>query len=236
MKNIYFIILLLVTSVFTSCDEESNILTPLDSDTELQKLLVGTWQMQSGTRTLIYRSDFTFIDSSISFIAQGNYSIEDSILYKSNIIVRYIDPSHYPNPGYNFTFPSKYLKFSNNIMTEIPVNVFEPNDGGNNSELWGSWSRIEWTYLLRYTEPSYLGRIKIVENFDEIQKKAYWWSEYLDRITNNISDTLWSNNVIYNPPILDMLGTGDYLVEVRFKNNKMYWWEPYEPIQYNRLN
>ena len=234
MKNIYFIILLLVASIFTSCNKDSEIVAPIDSDNELQKQIVGTWQMQSGTRTLMYYSDFTFVDSSASFIAQGTYSIKDSIIYKSNINVRFIDPSYYPSPGYNFTFEAKYLNLSNNQMTEIPITIFE-SDNGNNAQLWGRWSRILWTYQLRYSEPSYSGRLKIVMDFTEASHSAEWWSEYLDRSTNNYSDTLGSNNVIYNPPILDLLGTGDYLVEVRFKDNKMYWWEPYEPILYNRI-
>jgi hypothetical protein len=235
MKSIYFIILLLIASIFTSCDDDSNTLVTSDTDGELQKQIVGTWQMQNGTRTLIYYSNFTFIDSSASFVAQGNYSINDSIIYKSNINVRFIDPSYYPSPGYNFTFEAKYLNLSNNQMTEIPITIFEPDNSGNNSQLWGRWSRILWTYQLKYSEPSYLGRLKIVMNFTEASHSAEWWSKYLDRSTNNNSDTLGSNNLIYNPPSLDLLGTGDYLVEVKFMNNKMYWWEPYEPILYNRM-
>lgn len=235
MKNIYFIILLLIANIFTSCDDDSNILVPSNSDNALQKQIVGTWQMQSGTRTLIYNSDFTFIDSSASFFAQGTYLIKDSVIYKSNITVRFIDPSYYPSPGYDFTFEAKYLNLSNNQMTEIPLTIFEPDNNGNNSQLWGRWSRILWTYQLRYSEPSYLGRLKIIMDFTKGSHSAIWWSEYIDRSQNNNSDTLGSNNVIYNPPTLDLLGTGDYLVRVSFKDNKMYWWEPYEPILYNRI-
>ena len=237
MKNAYYIILLLFFAIIlTSCNKESEIVAPINSDNELQKQIIGTWQMQNGTRTLIYYSDFTFSDSSASFIAQGDYSIKDSIIYKSNITVMFIDPSFYPSPGYDFTFEAKYLNLSNNQMTEVPITIFEPDNSGNNSQLLGRWSRILWTYQLRYSEPSYLGRLKIVMDFTEASHSAEWWSEYLDRSTNNSSDTLGSNNVIYNPPTLDLLGTGDYLVQVVFKNNKMYWWEPYEPIVYSRVN
>jgi hypothetical protein len=231
----YIIIIFALAFILNSCKDENNILAPIDSDVELQNEIIGTWQMQNGTRTLIYYSNFTFIDSSASFIAQGTYSIKDSIIYKSNISVRFIDPSYYPSPGYDFTFEAKYLNLSNNQMTEIPITIFEPYNNGNNSQLWGRWTRILWTYQLRYNESSYLGRLKIVMDFTEASHSAEWWSEYLDRSTNNDSDTLGSNNVIYNPPTLDLLGTGDYLVEVRFRDNKMYWWEPYQPIQYNRI-
>lgn len=234
MKNIYYIILILLTIIVTSCNKESDIVAPINSHNELQKQIIGTWQMQNRTRTLIYYSDLTFIDSSASFVAKGTYSIKDSIIYKSNINVRFIDPSYYPSPGYNFTFEAKYLNLSNNQMTEIPITIFEP-DNGNNSQLWGRWSRILWTYQLRYSEPSYLGRLRIVMDFTEASHSANWWTVYLDRSTNNNSDTLGSNNVIYNPLTLDLLGTGDYLVQVMFKGNKMYWWEPYEPIIYNRI-
>lgn len=236
MKNIYFIIFALGVSIFTSCNNESEIVAPINSDSKLQEQIIGTWQMQSGTKTLIYYPDFTFIDSSASFVAQGTYSIRDSIIYKSNITVRFIDPSFYPNPGYDFTFETKYLMFSNDKMAEIPVTLFESTNGINVSELWGSWIRNIWVYQLRYNEPSYLGRLKIIMDFNEASHSAEWWSEYLDRSTNNYSDTLGSNDVIYNPPTLDLLGTGDYLVRVSFKENKMYWWEPYEPIVYNRIN
>jgi len=247
MKNIQYIIILIVASIFTSCDKGSNILIPPDSDTGLQEQLVGVWTSQYNTNSLIYNNNSTFIDSQFAvnpldsiryklvFIAEGNYSIVDSILFESNINIKFIDSSYFSSTGYNFNFSSNYLKFTNNKLTQIPVNVFESTNGGNNNELWGSWSRIMWVYNFRITEPSYLGRVKVVENFDKTSKYAFWWAEYLDRTTNNISDTLWSNNVIYNPPILDMLGTGDYLVKVRFKNNKMYWWEPYEPVLYNRV-
>jgi len=235
MKNIYIITILLFASIFTSCNKESEIVAPINSDNELQKQIIGTWQTQNGTKTLTYYSDFTFIDSSVSFVAQGTYSIKDSIIYKSNINVRFIDPSYYPSPGYNFTFDTKYIKFSNNKMTEIPVTIFKPKNDNNNSDLWGSWVRTIWTYQLKYSEPSYLGRLKIVMDFTEASHSAEWWSEYLDRSPNNNSDTLGSNNVIFDTPTLDLLGTGDYLVRVSFNDNKMYWWEPYQPIQYNRI-
>ena len=233
-KYIYIIFILIFIS--NSCKDENNIIDPINSDVELQNQIIGTWQMQYGTRTLIYNSNFTFRDSSASFVVQGTYSIKDSIIYKTNINVRFIDPSYYPNPGYDFTFETKYLKFSYNKMTEIPLTIFEPTIDDNNSELWGNWTRTFWTYQLRYNEPSYLGRLKIIMILDEASHSANWWFEYIDGITNTKSDTLRSSNVIYNPPTLDLLGTGDYLVQVMFTNDKMYWWEPNEPIEFSRVN
>src|SRR5690606_18163328 len=104
----------------------------------------------------------------------------------------------------------------------------------NSNELWGNWSRIVWIYRLEYSEPSYLGRIKLVWNFDESLQKATSWNEYLDRTNNAISDTFYHNNINYNPPILDLSGWGDSLIEVKFKEDKMFWWYDYEPYSYYR--
>src|SRR5690606_6891629 len=108
------------------------------------------------------------------------------ILIKSNIVVRYIDSASF-SQGFYYLFSSKYLKFSNNSFTEYPVDVFESTTE-NSNELWGNWSRIVWIYRLEYSEPSYLGRIKLVWNFDESLQKATSWNEYLDRTNNAISD------------------------------------------------
>lgn len=238
----YIYIIFVLALIFNGCKDEDNILIPIDSDAELQKQLIGTWNSQNNSHTVTYYSNSKFIDSMFSysdgvrynlyFIAEGNYTVKDSILIKSNILVRYIDSASF-SLGFYYLFSSKYLKFSNNSFTEYHVDVFEPT-AENSDELWGNWSTIVWTYRLEYSESSYLGRIKSIWNFDKSLNKATSWNEYLDRTNNATLDTFYYNNISYNPPILDLSGWGDALIEVKFKGDKMFWWYNYEPYSFYR--
>lgn len=236
MMKFNFISLMIIAITFSSCEKESNILVPSDSDSELQKKLVGTWQSEGNitliSRTITFRSNYTFLDSAINFIAEGHYSIKDSFLVKSNVIVKYVNYDYLPY-SFVFVFPSKFLKLSDNSFIETPVREFAPINVNTENDIWGAWSTIIWICKWR-GEPYYIGRVKEVYNFDEDLRIAFWWSEYLDPPTY-VTDTVVSNNMKYNPPFLDIWGNGEDSVEVTFKGNKMYWWQPYNAVQYNRI-
>jgi hypothetical protein len=241
----YIYLIFTISFILNSCNNENNILIPIDSDNELQKQIEGTWTSQYNTHTTVYYSNATFVDSMFSavdsirydlyFVAEGDYTIKDSILIKSNITVKFIDSSHFFNIGFYYLFSSKYLKFSNNSLTEFAVDVFEPLSEGNNG-IWGGWSRITWTYNLSFSEPTYLGRIKSIWIFDDSTQKITSWNEYLDRTYNTISDTSYTVGIVYNPPILDLNGFGDDLIEVKFTQKKMFWWYSYKPHKFYRNN
>lgn len=243
MKKFFYSILAL-TFVFLSCTKDNSIITPIDTDLELQKKLLGTWISAYNTHTTTYYSNSTFVDSMFSavdsiryglyLVAKGDFIIKDSILIKSNIVIEFVDSSHFLNDGFYYLFYSKYLNFSNNSFEEHLVDVYE-KIGTTDNDIWGSWSKVLWIYDLSFSEPSYLGRIKTTFVFDEITQKAKTWNEYLEGNNNSVIDTFYSN-INFNNSILDLPGFGIDSMFVSFKVNKMIFWYLYEPGRFFRQN
>lgn len=241
MKKYIFLLLTLIF-IFISCTKDHNIITPIDTDAELQKKLIGTWISIYNTHTTTYYSNSTFVDSMFSavdsiryglyLVAKGNFTIKDSVLIKSNIIIEFVDSSHFLNNGLNYLFSSKYLKFSNNSFEEYYVDDFETIEVANN-DIWRNWMRIVWIYNLSFSEPTYLGRIKTFIDFDKNTQRAKTWNEYLDNNNNAVVDTFYSD-VNFSNSILNLPGFGIDSIPVSFNGNKMFFWYSYEPFRFFR--
>lgn len=242
----YFYLLFVLFLIVNSCKEDSNILTPIDSDIELQKQLLGTWVSQYNSQTTVYHSNSTFIDSvfgavdsiryDLLYVIEGNYKIKDSLLIKSEIKIKYVLSGLISNNGLLLGFTTKYLKFNNNKFTEYAVDAFDTCDGSVNDKIWGNWSRIVWICDSSLTNPTYIGRIKVKYVLNKALNKATWWSESLDGNYFSFPDSSISNSVNYNHPYLDLYGRGDDIIFVQFKNNRMFWWYDYEPYSFYRKN
>jgi hypothetical protein len=240
----YICLLFALSFIFISCTKENNVITPIDTDVELQKKLVGTWISIYNTHTTTYSSNSTFVDSMFTavdsiryglyLVAKGDFTIKDSVLIKSNIIIDFIDSSYFLNNGFNYLFSSKYLKFSDNSFEEYYVDDYE-TIGLSNNDIWRNWSRIVWIYNLSFSEPTYFGRIKTSIDFDKNTQRAKTWNEYLDKGYNAVTDTLYSN-VSFNNSILSVPGFGIDSIPVSFKGNKMFFWYSYEPFRFFRQN
>lgn len=237
MKKYFYLIFAIFVVSLSGCKDESSTLTQTDIDSELQKQIIGAWTSYGNSHTTVYYANLTFIDSTfiavdnirykLIFVANGNYKIKDSILFKTNITFSDIDSNSLNGNGYYFLYSSKRIKFLNNSYKEYPVDVFEPVNE-NKNELWGSWSEIVWAFIFRINEFSYIGRMKIIYEFDKVSMQTFYWLEYIDKIPVYTTEKN-SNNIKYNPPFLDISGAGDPLVEVKFKNNKMLFLYDYEP-------
>jgi len=245
MKNYHYLFLVFLFLSLFGCDDKSNILLPSDPDKELKTQILGLWVSQNNSFTTIYYPNSTFIDSvyaatdsvrdKLLYVVNGKYNIEDSVLYKSNVTIQYVDNELLQFFGLSYIFKTKYLKFTNNSFSEYDVNVYE-SMSGNNNVLWGSWSSTIWVIDTSYTSPRYTGRMRTNQIFEESLNKVTYWSEFIDENYYPDPDTLYSTNLIYNPPYLDITGQGDFIITVKFKNNKMFWWYDYEPFKFYRNN
>jgi hypothetical protein len=245
MKNYFNLLIFLLLIPLNGCNDESNILLPSDPDTELKAQILGLWTSQNNSYSTIYYSNSMFIDSvfaatdsvrdKLLYVVVGNYNIKDSILSKSNISIEYVDSELLQFFGLSYIFRTKYLKFTNNSFSEYVVDVYEPING-NNNVLWGSWSSTQWVIDTNYTYPQYIGRMRTYQIFEESLNKVTYWSEFIDENNYPIPDTLFSTNLVYDPPYLDITGQGDFIITVKFKNNKMFWWYDYEPFKFYRNN
>lgn len=240
MKN-FWLPILIILSLFLSCSE--NINEPISNDdSELISNIIGTWS--TNTYKVTHFSNLTFEDTSFFFddnsqvfkprySRNGTFEISDSVLYLKTNHWIFFDSSFIAN-GISIVPTESEISISGNVLYKKPVDVLD-NVEGNESEIWGSWKNIKWTYHKSGSAANivYEGRQEYYYKFYKDSSTVIYGWKYLDG--NPWSNPEFKSEFKYIPPLLDLYGPGEYDLRVVFKNGKMYWYRNFPAIQLNRV-
>ncbi len=240
MKRNWLQILVLLT-FFLSCS--GNITEPTFSDdAELVSKIIGTWS--SDRYTITYYSNGTFVDTSFFYdenqvlkperSTSGSYEIQDSVLYLKRENWHFFDVSRIEN-GTSIVPIETEISIENNVLYRKAVHVLV-NVEGNNSEIWGTWKHISWTFHKSNptTNIVYEGRQEYYYKFSRDSTEVTYGWKYLDG--NPWPDQEFKSEFEYTPPFLDIVGPGAYDLRVEFKHEKMYWYLDVPVIQLNKVD
>lgn len=215
--------LVLVTLV--GCDQGNPLSKPTIQDQNLKAQILGAWR-QGPKYYIEYRADNTYRDSSfmtvpedynawkLMYVTEGNYYIQDGILYTENFKVIYADTTRLVSfRALNYEF-----KVAGNFwLWRTAVDVFVPNQQYR-PELWGSWSSFSWAYLRGPTK-AYVGRQRELYTFTKDSSRYQYVLESLDgrtfsyKVKFSFSSTLFVQEKIQYYT--------DALVE--FRSGRMLW-------------
>ncbi len=211
----------------------------LTDDDRLNLRLIGIWTKEY--YKIQFRVDGSFADSSIQWYPTdgfdtltitrtGRYSITNSILQFYDVQHTLQDSKN--DRGIASQSMALEISISNNQLVGRPVEIFT-HVAGSPTELWGQWTTTQWSFFGYVSQTAYEGPVR--DDLSLIQD-----SSYLIRTRTYLKSTTFPNwayesHVIYSHPNLRIGFNAFDSVTVSFAHNKMYWYYPYEPARWQKL-
>jgi len=235
MKKIKILFLLPFCFLIFTCDDNS--VNPLDQ--RLQQNIIGTWK-DDNNYTVTFYPDGSFIDTSLyynrdsisqvigHFIRKGRYTINNSVLafedFYFDTVVTNLCMSNWYQP-----LPA-LISIDNSIMKRKNFSRFD-NIGRFGKDIWSTWEQNGW-YCASFVEPfgeikNQYGTYKIFYQFFKDSSKCKFTYSRYDKVSDSTYKYLSLLDFKYAPPYLYIPPDSDYPTEIRFRDNKMYWYSSY---------
>ena len=235
MKYLLFLLLpflLLIISCSENVTNPSGDQIVTTDDDLLTAKIIGKWEVKN-YETLVLNSNRTFIDTSFAIFAdspnvyvphcvvEGKYSVDDSILYFYDVILRYAKAASVNPPAVAFavTMDPRKISFNGDQLNLQFVIILNPLES-NYPNLIGRWESISWVAVFdRDIEPQYKGGKKKLDfNFYNDSLKVNYSVEYL------FNTSLLNSNYVIDYTFDGINLSIQYInYKVEFRNNKMYW-------------
>ena|ERR1039458_1809959 len=203
-----------------------------NNDDLLKSQLLGTWK--SGLYTKQFNQDNTFIDSIsnyygespstmvLDFVARGQYSITDSIIYYSNCQLVFADSTHWAQTevGKGELFYAAKLNITNNILHLTSTEPFTQTSGLQ-SELKGVWISHLWFVGIERSPIATMrqGTVSTTYTFNTDSSKYQFVQT--DSFDSPYYQNSGSYSFTYAPPFLNTVNNTNILVE--FSRGSMLW-------------
>ncbi len=234
-SNSFFLFIFISIILIISCNEE--IVSPSEDDI-LTSNLIGKWEA-TNYDIITFNSDGTFIDTALGlynnnyeahYVLEGKYLIQNSIVYFSEVILKYCKGSESPSLiSFSTAIDPKKISLNNGVLILEPVRILASLNNSTNI-LNGEWQTIIWLGSYENgSQPKYSGgQIKEIYNFNPDSMSCIYTKEYLFETNMKIENRHIDYN--YDGSTLDF-GFPPYF-RVEFNDNKMYWF--YYAIDYSK--
>ena len=228
---------LALSIILLGCTKNNPVSTGPTQDEVVKSQILGYWG-SSPYGSTTFRANNSFTDSSyfrntidttkysLGMVTEGQYTITNAVLMYTKIHVAYLDTVHYRGLGEIVWDFAEEIQSIDKDLVLTPVKVLQSVQGPG-TQLWGTWATTYCVYACgdNPLQVIYEGRMKDTYTFIKDSSSYLYSWQYLDGTP--YPNSSFTNNFSYNPPKLSLIGNDNYITNVEFKYNCMYWYYTY---------